>query len=260
MQFPPLLARIFSQFYKNLHGIFRNHFRLADVFLWPIIYLFTLSFFISYAKMDPIYLNIIVLGMIGWRAIYFMSAELVSSYMEDYWSKSLALLHISPISRFEFALGSSLSGLFKTLIVIVLYFLVASNLYSFSIVHFDLFLIGLLFLIMCGFSLGLLVLGLTYENRESSFSLSFLIPDVVALISGVYFSISEVFPPNISSILNYLPTVHAFNAIKSASGFEFTFDLPYLFFSSILLMVICERINLFFYLRAKKSGKLGRFG
>lgn len=260
MILPSFFARIFSQFYKNLHGIFRNHFRLADVFLWPIIYLFTLSFFISYANLDSIYLNIIVLGMIGWRAIYFMSAELVSSYMEDYWSKSLALLHISPISRFEFALGSSLSGFFKTLIVIVLYFIVATNLYSFSIVRLDLFLIGLFFLIICGLSLGLLVLGLTYENRESAFSLSFLIPDVVALISGVYFSISEVFPPAVSSLLKFLPTVHAFNAIKSASGTYFEFDFFYLILSSVAFLIICERVNLFFYLRAKKSGKLGRFG
>lgn len=253
-------ARIFSQFYKNLHCVVRNHFRLSEVFLWPIIYLFTISFFISYAKLDSIYINIIVLGMIGWRAIYFMSAELVSSYMEDYWSKSLALLHISPISRFEFALGSSLSGFFKTLIVIILYFIVASSFYSFKIVHFDLFFIGLFFLIVCGFSIGLFVLGLTYENRESSFSLSFLIPDVIALISGVYFSLGDVFPSEIAALLNLLPTSHAFNAIKSASSVQFAFDLPYLFFSSIVLLIICERINLFFYLRAKKSGKLGRFG
>ncbi len=253
-------ARLYSQFYKNVLGIFRNHFRLTDVFIWPIIYLFTLSFFTSYAKISPEFFNIIILGMMGWRAIYFMSHELVSSYMEDYWSKSLALLHISPISRLEFALSSSLSGILKTIFVIFIYFLITSYFYSFQIIHLDYFLLGLFFLIVCGFSIGLLVLGLTYVNKESAFNLSFLIPDIIALISGVYFSVDAVFPSSLAAILNYLPTVHAFNLIKSASTAKFNFDISYLFLSTIVLFLICQFVNGYFYQRAKKQGKLGRFG
>ncbi|MBI5223123.1 ABC transporter permease [Candidatus Micrarchaeota archaeon] len=253
-------VRIYSQLYKNLLGLLKNNFRLSDVLLWPLLYLFTLSFFSSYVGIKKDYFDVIILGMMGWRAVYFMSQELVASYMEDHWSKSLAFLHISPLSRLEFALSSSLSGFSKVVFVLSLYLLVTGFLYSFSIVHLDLFLLGMFFLIFLGFSFGLIILGITYLAKESAFNISFLLPDFVVLMSGVYFSVDSVFPSFVLPFIKLLPTTQAFNVLKSASDVSFSYDLTYLFVSSIVFFFLCERINFYLYNKARKQGKLGRFG
>ena len=80
------LSRILSQVYKNINTLKRNSFRLADILIWPMIFLFTLTFFVTYLGSDKVYLNMIILGMIGWRVIYFLNLEMVSTFTEEHWS------------------------------------------------------------------------------------------------------------------------------------------------------------------------------
>ena len=126
-------SRILSQTYKNISMLRRNTFRLTDVFIWPIIYLFTLTFFMTYLGSDQSYLYMIILGMMGWRVMYLLNSEMMVSLMEEYWSKSLAHLFASPITRMEFALGSAISGIMKSLAVLAIYLVITYKMYGFSV-------------------------------------------------------------------------------------------------------------------------------
>lgn len=252
-------VRMYSQVYKNIHSLRRNTFRLADVLIWPMIFLFTLTFFATYMGTDTVYLNMIILGMMGWRMIYFLNLEMVSTFVEEYWSKSLAHLLISPVSRLEIALGSAASGFIKGVFVISTYVLFTGILYGFSVPDWGLFIIGILFMAIIGFSMGLVTLGLGYYWKEEAFNIAFIWPDVIVLLSGVYFSVDSVYPSWLLPAINLLPSTQAFNLLKSMVGIGHA-DMPLLAALCAVWLVAAYIFNGFMYEKARRAGKLTRLG
>jgi ABC-2 type transport system permease protein len=253
------LPRIYSQIYKNMMSMKRNSFRLADVFVWPMLFLFTLTFFVTYVGSDAVYLNLIILGMMGWRVIYFLNLEMVGSFTEEYWSKSLPHLMMSPITRFEMALGSALSGLIKSVFVIFTYLILTHFLYGFWITDWATFSVAIFFLAAIGFSLGLFTLGLGYFMKQDAFNIAFIIPDVVVLISGVYFSVESVYPASVLPFIRLLPSTYAFDVLKSMVGMGEA-NIPVLAALTALWIAIAYMFNSWMFELARKSGKLTRLG
>jgi ABC-2 type transport system permease protein len=253
------LTRIYAQFYENIIAVKRNSFRLADVFVWPLLFLFTVTFFVTYIGGKKDYLDLIILGMMGWRMIYFINLELVTSFTEQYWSKSLAHLIMSPVTRLEFAIGSAISGLLKGIFVILFYLLVTSQLYGFWISDWATFAIAMFFLALIGFSLGLFTLGLGYFMKQEAFSIAFIIPDLIVLISGVYFSVETIYPASILPFIRLLPTTQAFDLLKSMLGFG-QGNIPELAALTVVWLVVSYMFNGFMYEEARKRGKLARLG
>lgn len=253
------LTRIYSQIYKNIMSLKRNSFRLADIFVWPALFLFTLTFFVTYVGSDKVYLDLIILGMMGWRMIYFLNLEMVGSFTEEYWSKSLPHLMMSPITRFEMALGSAISGFIKGVFVIGTYLLLTYFLYGFWITDWLTFSLAMLFLAAIGFSLGLFTLGLGYFMKQDAFNIAFIIPDVIVLISGVYFSVDAVYPASVLPFIRLLPSTHAFDLLKSMVGF----GQPDLFMLAALTaawLLISYLFNGWMYEKARRAGRLTRLG
>ncbi|HSB47089.1 MAG TPA: ABC transporter permease [Candidatus Bilamarchaeum sp.] len=252
-------SRIYSQVYKSIVGLRRNTFRLADVFIWPMIFLFTLTFFVTYLGSDAVYLNVIILGMMGWRMIYFLNLEMVSSFTEEHWSKSLPHLMISPITRLEFAIGAAISGLLKALFVILIYIIFTGYLYGFVITDWPIFLLALGFFALIGFSMGLFTLGLGYFMKEEAFNIAFIWPDVIVLLSGVYFSIDKVYPESILPFIKLLPSTHAFELMKSMQGIGHP-DIPLMAALTAAWLIAAYLFNGYMYEKARRAGKLARLG
>lgn len=252
-------VRIYSQVYKSAMSLKRNTFRLADVFIWPMIFLFTLTFFATYLGSDSVYINMIILGMMGWRMIYFMNMEMVSSFIEEHWAKSLAHLLISPITRLELALGMAVSGLLKGTFVIILYLIFTYYLYGFAVTDWPVFVLAMAFFALIGFSMGLITLGLGYFEKEEAFNIAFIWPDVIVLLSGVYFSIESVYPEPVVSLVRLLPSTQAFELLKSTVGLGHP-DLGLLAATSALWLAAGYLFNGYMYEKARKGGKLARLG
>jgi ABC-type multidrug transport system permease subunit len=254
-----MTTRILSQVYKNLNGLKRNSFRLADIFIWPMIFLFTLTFFITYLGSDKTYLNMVILGMIGWRVIYFLNLEMVSTFTEEYWSKSLPYLMAAPISRLEMALGAALSGLIKAVLVVIIYLVMTNALYGFSVTDWPIFIAAMAVMVVIGFTLGLFTLGLAYFMKEDAFNIAFIVPDVLVLLSGVYFSIESVYPAWLLPFIRLLPSVHAFDLLKAMVGIGKA-DVPMLLATCASWLLISYIFNGWMFEEARKKGKLTRFG
>jgi ABC-2 type transport system permease protein len=250
---------MYAQVYKNLHSLRRNTFRLADVLIWPMIFLFTLTFFATYLGSDPVYLNMIILGMMGWRLIYFLNLEMVSAFVEEYWSKSLAHLLISPVSRLELAAGSAASGLLKGAFVIMIYIVFTNALYGFVITDWAAFLAAMFFMAVIGFSMGLFTLGIGYYWKEEAFNIGFILPDLVVLLSGVYFSVESVYPAWALPFVNALPSTQAFNLLKSMVGAGEA-DVPLLAALCAAWLAAAYLFNGAMYEKARRAGRLTRLG
>lgn len=256
-----MFERIYSQIYKSFKSIKRNTFRVFDLTIWPLLYLFPLTFLVNFIGADMEFLHLIILGMMGWRVVYFISHEMVSLFVEEYWSRSLAHFFISPISRLEYAIGASISGLIKASFVIILYLVLTGYLYQFQIPDWTTFIISLFFLAVVSVSIGLILLGAAFYIKEkgNAFSVAFIIPDAIVLLSGVYFSVESVYPEYMLPYINLLPTTHAFNLLKSTMGFSHA-DYPMLVGTSLLWFIIAYLFNSFMYNAAKKEGKLAKLG
>ncbi len=253
------LTRIYAQVYKNIKSLRRNVFRLADVLLWPMIYLFTLTFFVSYLGTDRSYIYMIILGMMGWRMIYFLNLEMVSGFVDEHWSKSLPHLLISPSTRLEFALGGAVSGFLKGIFVVITYLIFTHYLYGFAVPDWPVFLVALGFMALIGFSMGLITLGLAYRWKTEAFNIGFIWPDVIVLLSGVYFTVDAVYPPAILPFIKLLPSTQAFDLMKSMVGIG-SANVPLLAAVTGIWIVGAYIFNGWMYEQARKSGKLTRLG
>jgi hypothetical protein len=223
--------------------------------------LFTLSFFLSlFSSQSQDVIGLIVLAVIGWRAVFFLTFETTAMFVEENWDKSLPNLLVSPISTFEIALGGSISGLYKTIAVIFICLGVGFFLYGFWPADIGVFMLALAFMVLAGLSIGFTLFGLAcYFDKRNVFTLSFLLPEMICLFSGPYYNSADVFPPPIASFMNLFPTTHGFNLIKSIFGIA-QVDYFMLFLTSGCWLVAALLINRFFYDLGRKRGRLTKVG
>jgi ABC-2 type transport system permease protein len=256
-----MFERIYSQVFKGYVSLKRNTFRLTDIFVWPLLYLFPLTFFVTYLGTDKEFLHLIIMGMIGWRMVYFINHEIVGQYIEEYWSKSLPHLLISPITRLEIVAGAAVTGIFKTAFVTLMYLVITFFLYDFYIADWAVFLLAMFFLMIVSLSLGLFILGIAFyiKIKGDAFNVAFIIPDAIVLLSGVYFSIESVYPEYMIPYIRLLPTTHAFDLLKSVLGFAEA-NLTMLALTTAIWFLLAYLFNGFMYNRARKEGKLTRLG
>ncbi|MBI4044107.1 MAG: ABC transporter permease [Candidatus Diapherotrites archaeon] len=248
--------RSYSQAYKSVKLLFKNGFRWFDITLWPLILLFSITFFVSFLESDARILSMVVLGIMGWRAVYHIQMEIASNYMEEYWSNSLTHLFITPVRIVELVFGGLLSGALKFFMVFTMYYIVAWWFYGFAITNWPVVLFAFFFLMVFGIALGMITLGLMFLFSSNAFSLSFTVPDIFVLISGVYYPVS-VLPGPVQAFALLLPSAHAFNLLKSTLGFA-EYDLLALVVSSIVWLIASYLFVSMAFRHAKKTGKLVR--
>ncbi len=255
-----LFSHIRAILYRNFLWACRSPFRLSDVIIWPLVMLFTLTFFLSTVGGDTHYLGLLILAVIGWRAIFFVSFETLAIFIEEHWDQALPNLLVSPISPLMISIGGALTGILKAVAVMLLCLGAGYFLYDFSLGEPLLFLVALGFLMLTGFSVGFMLFGMScYFDKRNIFTLSFLFPELIGLLSGPYYDIWAVFPEWIAAILNTFPSTHAFNVIKSIFGFAEA-DYTMLLGTTVLWLVLAVAINRLFYDMGRRKGTLTKLG
>lgn len=248
--------RAYSQFYKNVHTMFSNLFRLMDTTIWPLTLLLAFVFLASALNNEPNVLLLVVLGMMGWQVVQQTQMGLAVSFMDEFWSHSLTHLFVTPIRLAEFVLGGVMTGLLKCAIVLGIFFVTAHFFYGVSIASPVVFVAALFFLFLFGVSLGMINLGLMFGHGENAIFVVWTIPDILVVFSGVYYPL-EILPFPINALAQVLPSSHAFNLIKETVGMASTDWIVLIGLSVIWLAGSWLFLN-YSYRRAKKTGKLVR--
>jgi len=254
------ISQISAIIYRNILWAYRSPFRLVDVFIWPLVMLFTLTFFLATMGGNQEFLGVLILAVIGWRSIFFVAFETTSMFVEEHWHRALQDLLVTPISTLKIALGGSLTGFFKSILVVILVLSITNIVYGFTAPDLGKFLFALFFLIIAGFSVGFILFGMAcYFDKRNIFTLSFLVPELLGLLSGPYYPVEEVFPGWMVSILYTFPTTHAFNVIKSIFGLAQP-NYTMLILTSVVWVFLALMINRFFYNLGRKKGTLVKVG
>jgi ABC-type multidrug transport system permease subunit len=256
-----LISHIKAVLFRNIIWAMRSPFRLADVLIWPVLTLFTLSFFLSVFGSDVAgFIGLIVLAVIGWRAVFFLTFETTAMFIEENWDKSLPNLLVSPISTLEIALGGSISGMYKTIAVVFLCLAIGFFIYGYVPSDIGTFLFALIVMMLAGLSIGFTLFGLAcYFDKRNVFTLSFLLPEVICVFSGPYYNVGDVFPPVLAAFMNLFPTTHGFNLIKSIFGMA-QVDYVMLGVTTVLWLTGAILINRIFYNLGRKKGTLTKVG
>gem|GEM_PF-702260 len=250
------LERAYSQFYKNVHLITQNHFRLMDTTIWPLTLLLAFSFLAKALNNDPTVIALVVLGMMGWQVVQQVQMGMATCYMDEFWSNSLTHLFVTPIRLGEFLLGGIMTGLFKCAIVLALFFATASVFYGIQIPDPVAFLAALFFLLLFGISLGMINLAFIFPHGENAIYLVWTLPDILVVLSGVYYPL-DILPAPLNYLAQLLPSSHAFNLIKQTLGVGHADILAMVGLSALWLIGSWLLLqNSFRY--AKKTGKLVR--
>jgi ABC-2 type transport system permease protein len=251
------LRRTFAIAYMNWIVLRRNWFRLFDVTLWPLILFYSITLFISFIGTDRNLLAMVIMGIIGWRAVYHFQIESSVSYMDNYWGRLLPHTLATPLKLSEFVIANLLMGLLKFIIVTIMYFVISYSMFSFSVPNWPIFLIAIAYLCFVGLVIGLITFGFTMLYHENAITFSFIVPDLLVLISGVYYPI-KIFPVFIQEFVKILPTFYGFELLKSMVGYGKANYLM-MFVTALVWLVIAVLFVRYCFRKAKREGKSGKF-
>jgi len=188
--------------------------------------------------------------------VYHMQIDMTTTYMEEYWSNSLNHFLITPLKWIEFFIGNIIMGIIKFSFVLMMYLVIGFALFSFKIADWPVFLLGIGALSMFGIILGILTMGIIVLYRENAYTTSYIVPDLLVLLSGVYYPIT-IFPQAVQSFVKYIPAVYGFDILKSTIGIADA-DYRMLFLTTSVWLIVAVLFFAFCYRHAKKQGKLGR--
>ena len=247
-------SRIFAQAYHIAVAMRRDSFRLLDVTLWPLVLFLSMALFAASFTRDPKAIGIVVLGALGWRIIYHFQMEAVQLYMDNYWTGMIDHLMISPLRWWEIILGGALSAVAKILVIALIFLGLGRLLFQFEPADPLATLLGFLACAACGLVLAVFSLGIAFLKRGDAFAFIFAFPDVIAVVSGVFYPIT-VFPAPVQALARLLPTTHAFDLLKATLGLAPA--QPGLFFATLLPWLAAAILFTNLALaRARRDGKL----
>ena len=211
--------RIWAVARRHAYVLYRSPHRLFDVTVWPIVDTVLFGslgvFFVrqggpsSAGQAGVAYL---LSGIVLWHVVYQAQIAVSTGFMEETWSRNLLSLMVTPLKELELVAGIALFGLAKLVMGVGVVALAAFAFYAFDVTNLGLGLLPVIaVLLMGGWAIALLVVGLMLRFGNGAEALAWGIMFVVMPLGGVFYPV-EALPTFIRPVSALLPTTHAFAA------------------------------------------------
>jgi ABC-2 type transport system permease protein len=211
--------RVWAVARRHAYVLLRSPHRLFDVTVWPIVDTVLFGslgvFFVrqggpsSAAQAGVAYL---LSGIVLWHVVYQAQIAVSTGFMEETWSRNLLSLMVTPLKELELVAGIALFGLAKLVMGVGVVALAAFAFYAFDVTNLGLGLLPVIaVLLMGGWAIALLVVGLMLRFGNGAEALAWGIMFVVMPLGGVFYPV-EALPTFIRPVSALLPTTHAFAA------------------------------------------------
>jgi ABC-2 type transport system permease protein len=213
---------VFGIFYRNVILIRRSvpkllalfGFITVELFLWGFITRWIQTFGPTDTKANVILF--ILSAFIFWSMFDLSQRSFSISFLEEVWSRNVINLFASPVKLNELVLGLALVGVVQALLAFFYIVPIAFLLYALQIWNMGLYIIPFFMnILIFGWGLGVLSIGLVVRFGPSADILAFFIPFLLLPFSAVYYPIS-VFPSLLQKITFILPTRHMFEGMRTA--------------------------------------------
>jgi ABC-2 type transport system permease protein len=235
---------------------------LTDTFFWPsmdlIIWGFMTTYFINLSGAIPGVVNFLLGGLILWNIVWRSQQDVSVTLLKDVWNRNVINLFSTPLTPWEYLVGSVLLGFIKIFLTLTVVVSIAWFLWSFSIFTLGFALIPFFInLIIFGWSMGIIITGLIIRFGMRIQSVAWSLILIFNPLSAVFYPL-ETLPPVLQKISWYIPTAHVFEGMRQVlSGGEF--PMMHLLWAGVLnviYLVAACLIFFFFFEKAREHGSL----
>lgn len=212
------LPRIYAIFLRQLYLLTNNPTRLAGNFVWLTISIVQWGFITKYlgtlGKANFNFITVILGALILWEFLTRIQQGMMMAFLEDIWSNNLLNFFASPLTIAEYATGLLASSIITAAVGLLAMTMIAGLGFGYDIFVMGLHMIpSVIILFLFGTALGLFTCGMIFRLGPSAEWLSWPLPMILSLISGVYYPI-ETLPGPLAAIARCFPPAYVFESLR----------------------------------------------
>ena len=182
---------------RHSFALLRAPQRWFDVAIWPCVDAVMFGaigvYFSRQAGSETNGVAYLLTGIVLFHVLFQAEVSLATGFMEETWSSNLLNLMTTPLREVEYVAGVVLFGLVKLVIGVGTVTLVAIALFAFDVTDLGFALIPLvMILLLVGWSLGLIVIGLILRVGEGAEILAWGLLALIMPLSGVFYPVSAL--------------------------------------------------------------------
>jgi len=240
--------------------------RILELAYWPTLQMIMWGFMTLYLREHSTLFaqaaGVLIAAVLLWDVLFRSQLGVSISFMEEMWSRNLGNIFVSPLRPYEFVSSLILMSLIRTLIGVLPASILAILLYQYSVFDMGFALLAFFVnLIIMGWSMGLVIVGLLVRFGQSAESLAWLVLFVLLPFCGVYYPLS-VMPDWLEAISRVLPAAHVFEGMRAVliqGVFRWDLLVNAIVLNVCLLCLASFAFHLFFR-AARKRGLLLQVG
>lgn len=256
------LSRIKGALYQELFITLRSYEVIIDIMVSPVLTLVLFGFLTVYlAGNTNIFIaHSILAGTLMWNIVFIIQYSVSVGSLWNIWSRNLSNMFTTPLSVPEYLFAYFLSGFIKSIVVFFILSLVSNYVFN-----FDIFLIGIIplviYMIQLAFfalSLGLLLLGLIFRLGTRIQAFAWGVLPIFQVLSASFYPLS-VLPSPVQAISKLLPTTYIFESLRQSLVTPDNIVWEYMIIAGILNSVYFIISSLGFFLLFSESKRTGQF-
>lgn len=253
------LYRIWAVAYRLLIQYHRDFNKLASILYWPILDIVIFGFMITGIQgtnFAPEITKGLLISVAFWPVVNRGSMTIALSLFEELRSKNLANLLTTPLSIYEWILGSIVEGLLSSIVVILICGLILWTLFSISILDAGIILLPIgIFGFLTGIAISFLTSAVLIRWGTRVQTIIWMSGWAFGLISGVFYPI-ETLPSFLQTAARGFPLHYLFSNIRSIIAVN-TFSLNNLLIGmalSLFYFLLFGGLFLLTYEQSKETG------
>lgn len=215
------INRIYAMVLRYMYILFGSKMRIIELVYWPLIQMVLWAFISQYLMTNvtsgAMYIaGYLLAGVMLWDMLFRTQLGVSISVMEEFWSRNLGHLFVSPIRPWEWWASTMVVGLVRGLVGTGVAAVVAYALYHYNIIAIGPALaLCMLNVILMGWWLGVLTSALLLKGGPGVEGFAWAFPFMLVPVAAVYYPVS-ILPDWLQTVAYALPASHAFEGMRHA--------------------------------------------
>ena len=259
-------ARIWGMVLRYWYVIRSSWPRTAELVYWPLVQMLTWGFLQTYLAQVTSFAGraagLFIGGVLLWDILVRSQLGFAVAFLEEFWSRNLGHLMMSPLRPAELVAALVLVSLIKLAVAMVPVALMAYLFFSFNVlslgVGFAAFFANLAITSWC---LGLVSAGVVLRWGLGAESFAWLVAFVLLPLSCVYYPVTTL-PAWLQPVALALPPTYVFEGLR-AIVLQGTFEAGFMakaFMLNLVYFALGAAAFAFFLRRARVHGSLVQMG
>lgn len=212
------LTRIQAVVLRQWYEFINQWSRIFDTFFWPIIdlLLWGLTFFYIESTNPEISLSKVIIGALIFSSfLYSVQRDFTMGFLQEVWDRNLYNIFAAPLKKEEIIIGSSITTIIKTMLLVVITTLTAYTFFDFNFLDlFPLLLGGLTTVTLFGIFFGMLTTSFIFHFGSQVQTLVWSGLAVIMPLLCIYYPVTAL-PEVLHPLAWALPPTYVFEYVRA---------------------------------------------